>query len=139
MGRLPTIKRILREDVREAPSWIEKILYPINTFFEQVYNTLNRNVGFRDNIRCQIKSFSFRTTSAYDGTVANFTTITFLSTIPGSAEGVILLDIKKNTDNFSAIEGDVYLQWQDINGVIEIPLIRGLAASTTYNVKVLVI
>lgn len=137
MAKLPNIKRIMREEFKEAPTWIERLLSPINTFFESVYEALNRNITFKDNINCQIKELSFATGSAYDGTTAHFTAVTFLSTLKRKAEGLILLQITQDADNYAPIEGDVFVNWIDVNGEIKISLIRGLSASKSYKLRVL--
>lgn len=65
MAKLPTSKKVLREDVKEAPSWIEVILSTMNSFFEDVYFALNKQITFRENISCQIKELEIETSSTY--------------------------------------------------------------------------
>jgi len=65
MAQLPNQKRILKEDLREAPSWIDKLLYPLNSFMESVYFALNRNLNFQENIASQIYEIEFTTASDY--------------------------------------------------------------------------
>lgn len=140
MAKLPILKRIQREDFPEAPDWIEKLTYPINTFFDAVYNALNKNLTFGDNITSEIKEFTFTTLSTYVGTAATFEAIEFVRSIKSAPKGVILLQIYKfGSATYSPIEGDVYLDWNETNGTVTIGLIRGLAASTKYTLRVLVI
>jgi len=139
MARLPLIKRILREDLPDAPNWVERILLPINQFFEGVYNAFDRNITFTDNIAAQVHSFDFTTSSAYDGTAANFETIEFARTLNFKPVGLLLLQIIEDADNHTPIEGSPYIDWLDINSTIEIYLIRGLKASTKYTARVMLI
>lgn len=139
MAKLPVIKRVLREDIPDAPDWIGRLLYPMNLFFENVYNALNRDLTFSENIRSQTKTINFSTSSAYDGTAANFETLEFsLEGVP-SPQGLFILSLVEDADNFTPIEGSPFMNWQAINGVMQISLITGLTASKTYNLNVLVI
>jgi hypothetical protein len=140
MARLPTLKRIQREDFPAAPDWLDQLAYPINTFFESVYNALNRNLTFGDNIAAEIRDFTFTTTAAYDGTAANWDVIEFQRSIKAIPKGVLLLQIRKfGLAAYSPIEGDVYVDWMEENGIVTIGLVRGLAASTKYSLRIAVI
>ena len=55
MAKLPTNKRISREDVPEAPAWIEKLLQPINTYFDAIYNAMQGKTTFEENFQSQMK------------------------------------------------------------------------------------
>ena len=46
MASLPPIRRISKEDLQEAPDWVEKLIYPINLFFDSVYRALNGRLTF---------------------------------------------------------------------------------------------
>jgi len=139
VARLPTIRRLLRENIPEAPDWIDKLLNPLNKFFEETFAALDKNITFEENIRAQLKSITFTTGAAYDGTAANFEMLVFSSTLPTKVQGVIIMQIKADTDNYTPIEGDVCLDWQEINKEVQVGLIRGLSTSTKYILNVLVI
>jgi hypothetical protein len=68
MAFLPPVKRISKEDLPEAPSWVEKLIYPVNLFFDSVYRALNGRLTVPDNISGQIKEISFQVRSDYNGT-----------------------------------------------------------------------
>jgi hypothetical protein len=138
MAALPPIKRIMREDVKEAPKWIEKIIYPVNLFMDAVYSSLNRNLTFTENITSQVKSLSFETKSSYDGTAANWDDLLFIHNLPILAKGCLLLQIQEISDNYNPIENSVFINWIDINRTITINLITGLTASKKYNITFLV-
>ena len=125
--------------MKEAPKWIEKILYPVNTFFEGVSAILNQGITFGDNIAAQIRTIQFVTSSTYDGTAANWDVLSFPRTLKEKSQGLILLQMTQEEDNYTPIEESVYVDWQENNGVIEIGLVVGLAASKTYTMKVMVI
>ncbi len=38
--RLPSQKKILREDLKDAPAWVNGLIGPLNAFMESVYQAL---------------------------------------------------------------------------------------------------
>ena len=142
MAKLPVINRILKEDLKEAPSWIDKLLYPINTFIESVYNALNKNITFTDNIACQIKQISFTTQAAYtDGGSANWTDISFPNTLRNKAQGALFLDIREDNTIFipATSNSSLSLSWIELEGRIIVKYITGLKNSTKYNITLLIL
>lgn len=135
--KLPQVQRILREDIPEAPSWIAKLLSPLNIFIDALYSGLNKNITHDENIDCQFRDLGFTTLSTY--TSYDWDVISFTRTTKNKAKGVILLDIRVDSDYFSPITSATSLSWQEVNGKIQIEYIAGLANSTTYTGKVLVI
>jgi hypothetical protein len=135
--KLPQLQRILREDIPEAPSWIAKLLGPLNSFIDSLYNGLNKNITHDENIDCQLRDLAFTTSSTY--TSGDWSTISFKRSTKQKAKGVILLDIRIDQDYFSPITSATSLSWQEVNGNIQIEYIAGLANSTTYTGKVLII
>ncbi len=75
MAKLPEQRRILKEDLQDAPSWIDKLISPINSFFEDLYFALNKNITFRENIAAQIREIDFETSSDYDPGVPDTTAL----------------------------------------------------------------
>ena len=71
MSNLPEVRRLLIEDFSDVEGdWIERLIYPINQFNEQVYNVLNKGVSVTDNILGTIVTATFTTPTDY---VANQT------------------------------------------------------------------
>lgn len=141
MAKLPTQKRILREDIKEAPSWIEKLLYPINSFMELVYSALNKNITFEDNISSSQKTLTFLTLSTYSSAtpkVEGFDPLTFNHNLKYKPSTVILQQIVVSEDLYEVITDPVTIQWQEINGVIYITYITGLKDFKSYTVRFLV-
>jgi hypothetical protein len=135
MAKLPDLKRILREDVSEAPDWITQLIYPVNSFNQSVYQSLNKQLTFRENIASSIRTVEFTTPSTYP---TDFTTIRISSGIPTTAEGVVMLQLRIKSDNYMNITTSPFINWVDINREINITHISGLAASTTYQLRVLI-
>jgi hypothetical protein len=134
MAGLPKIRRILKEDLREAPSWFSKLLDPINTFMDSVYNAMNKNQTFGENVKGQIKSFQV---TAGAGAVNN--TFFFTTTVSNPA-GVILIRAIQNGSTFVPLtSAPTIASWRHGDGMIYVDSITGLTAGQKYTITILVI
>lgn len=102
---------------------------------ETVYQALNKNVTFNQNIACFIKEISYTTPSTYPTGVAN---IQFVSQLKTKAVG---LEVWQCFDKSTYIPapGPVYVPWVEDNGNIIIYPITGLEASKTYTIRLLIV
>ncbi len=131
--KLPVIKKILREDLKDAPSWIGGIIDPFNSFAETVYQALNKNVTFSENVRAFIKEIVYTTPSAYP----TMDDIEFLNELKVKATGIqVLQAVDRST--YEPAPGPVYVPWVEDNGSIIVKSITGLEASKIYNIRLLV-
>ncbi len=126
--RLPTQKKILREDLKDAPAFVNGIIEPVNSFMESVYQALNKNITLNDNIASFIKELTYVTPSTYPASVDN---VSFLNTLRTRPIGVFLMQIYDKSD-YTPPTGSVFIPWIEDNGTIIIYPIPGLAASKTY-------
>jgi hypothetical protein len=138
MAQLPLIKKILREDLKNAPDWIDQLLYPINTFMEGVYYALDKELSFGDNINAAVRTLNFTTRSDY--TTASPLTDGFVeqklaNPIKGTPKGVIVCKTV-NADTYGIVTGAVTCYWEYLNGEIRVRYITGLANSTKYSINV---
>ncbi len=133
MAKLPTIKKILREDVKDAPAWIDGIIQPFNSLAEFVYQSLNRNLTYRDNISCFIKELTYKTPSTYP----TMDDMQFVNQLKVKATGVQLLQAVE-TATYVPAAGAVYIPWVENNGSIIVSSVPGLAANKTYLLRLLV-
>lgn len=141
MAKLPSIKRVSREDIKQAPGWIELLLTPMNTVFESLYSALNKNLTFSENIASQQKELEFTTASDY---VANgtFVPLTFQLNMkyrPFSLQICQIID--QTTGAYIPIKEPVSCagSWLNLNGVITVSYITGLADSRKYKVVFLLL
>jgi hypothetical protein len=137
MANLPPIKRIVKEDFAEYP-WAEKLLWPINRFFDSIYGALNRDITFRENVRSQLKTVNFTTES----TVSDTFPIRFLpdaeisNTVPPSD----IIVTKIGRVDGTALAGGATLEWGlASDGQISINNITNLVASQDYSMRLLVL
>lgn len=136
MAKIPSGRRISREDIPEAPGWIVRLLSPINTFFDAVYNALNGQLTFVENIKSQIRTVSFTTASDY--TSGNFPAVKFPNLLKTRVSGLLLLQVQLESDNFTPLTSAVSVDWREVNQEVVINYVSGLANSNTYLAKVLV-
>lgn len=136
MAKLPEIKRISREDLPESPDWVNNLLSPVNSFMDTVYRSLNKSLTFQDNIQGAIRDLEFRTSATY--TSGDFTPVAF-SYGSGSVRpaGVLLLQIRAGSGQ--VIKQAVTLQWSENNGTVSIDYVSGLADSSQYFIRVVII
>ena len=138
MAKIPAVKSIRIEDISpEAPQWINNLLSPLNSFMENIYSALIRNITFTDNIACMIKDIEFRTLSTYNS--HGFDAINITNTLKTSAQGLFIMQLYNSSDPYSIITNATTPFWLDDNGIIKIQYITGLANSTQYKGKVLII
>jgi len=131
--KLPSQKKILREDLKDAPDWVSGIIGPVNNFMESVYQALNNNITFSENIASFIKEINYKTPSTYP-TMEN---VEFLSSLRTKAIGVQCLQVFDKSD-YTPAAGPVYVPWVENNGKIIISPITGLQANKTYVVRLLI-
>ncbi len=132
--KLPVIKKILREDIKGAPNWIQGIVDPVNQFMESTYQILNKNVTFNENFFSFIKEITYITPSTYPSGVSD---ISFQNTLKSKASGVIVAQAY-DTSLYVPAPGPVYAPWVENNNSIMISTITGLAASKTYLIRLVV-
>ena len=136
MARLPTTQRIRREDIPDAPGWVDRLIYSINLFFEAVYSALNKQLTLQDNLAVQIRKISFVTSATYSS--GDFDTIAFTRTLATKAFVLLIGQITEVADNYTPITEGVSPSWRDINNEIQITHMSGLKDDTRYNVTVII-
>lgn len=120
---LPSFKRIQREDVADAPSWILRMIVPINNFFQNVYSILTKNVTFEDNIRSE----------SYDLVIngSDSTAEIVLNGVVNQVNGVLLTQITP------APLAGATITWQQVGNELQILNITGLDPAEQYNLRIL--
>lgn len=132
--RLPTQKKILKEDLKSAPEWVDPLILILNTFMENVYQCLNRNVTFTDNLASFIYTLTYKTPSTYPTGVDQ---IEFLNQLKTKASGVIVLQAYDKS-NYVPAAGPVYAPWVENNGSIVLGTLTGLEADKSYFIRLVV-
>lgn len=134
MAALPEYKRLLREDFAEIEEdWIEKLIYPINQFNEQVTSALNQSLTLTDNVQGAFRSAIFTTASNYN--TGTFTPIKLSWGFRTSPNAVLLGRVYLPDSPTTVITAATSVDWNVTSqGLINIRYIAGLANSTKYSV-----
>ena len=141
---LPEFRRILREDLPNAPDWVNSVLTPLNLFFEQVYNVVNRKLTIGDNVNGMVYTGTIRVPSNYvDGVSTNFSPVSFQYTGTYTPTSVLMGKITLVSSTYTPIIKPVYVDWSTSTSsssnatLITVNYITGLEASKQYNITLL--
>lgn len=135
MAAPPKIKRLSREDFKDAPAWIDRLLYWLNVLIEYITLSFDHGITFDENIQSQIKTFSL-----VAGAAATNNTVSFMSTMR-VAPRLLLVGrvVDTSTANYAPLAQAVSVEWRYENGSVFITSITGLTSSKSYDVTVLLI
>src|SRR5258708_996957 len=126
MARLPVIQQLQRSDFSDAPSWISKLLYPLQLFMVNVIGALTNQLTYQDNFSCAINQLTFIAAASSD-----LNTFTFLW--PFTRQPIELtMHITRTDGTYSPIYP--IPSWNLINGSISINGIQGLTSGISYNI-----
>lgn len=131
--RLPTLKKILFEDLKGAPDWVRPMIDVLNSFMETVYQALNRNITFPENVACFIKEITYKTPAGYP----TMDPVYFQNELRTRATGVQVLQVYDKA-SYTPPPGPIYVPWIETNQRIAIYPITGLEAEKTYIVRLLI-
>jgi hypothetical protein len=131
--KLPSLKKILIEDLKGAPDWVRPMIDVLNSFMETVYQALNRNITFEENIGCFIKEITYKTPAAYP----TMDPVYFQNDLRVRATGLQVLQVYDKS-NYTPPVGPIYVPWIEANGRIAVYPITGLVAEKTYIVRLLI-
>ena len=138
MSFLPTIKSIRKEDLgSDAPSWVENLLTPLNSFIESIYTNLNGNISFSDNINCKIFEYTFTTKSTYS--TGGWDNINISVKLNNKINGVLLLAVNNLTDTATLSLTAKSVEWDEQPNSCRIKYVSGLANSTKYKLRLIII
>lgn len=132
--RLPTQKKVLKEDLKGAPGWVDNLIQPVNAFMENVYQCLNKNVTFTDNIASFIYTLTYKTPSTYP---AGVDPVEFLNQLKTKPIGVLVTQAFDKA-TYEPAPGPVYVPWVENNGTIILGTITGLAVNKSYLIRLVV-
>ena len=135
MAKLPTVRRISREDLRDpkAPRWVDQLLRLLNNFMESVYSALDRNITFGDNVRTQEKQITITA-----GATATDNKFEFLLGLAVAPTGLWITNIFETNAPTTPMTVAVFPWWRRESTTIFIDAIAGLTNGTEYTITVMV-
>lgn len=106
---------------------------------EAVFNGLNKNLTFEDNIQGFKKSLEFSTSATYSSGVWSVISFAIPDEFKARVSGVLVLQALPDDMSLITNIGGTYVGWQEDNRSVKILWISGLEDSTTYTFNFLVI
>lgn len=135
--KIPSYRRLFKTDYKEE--WqplVEKLSVSINNAFDTIYNALNKNITFADNITSTIAEFDV--TVDVNGKPTQNTQFK-LDASQTSVQGLIVIDCYGTQDSTLIPDSGVFINFDKNQNFIIINKIKGLAKNTQFHLKVLMI
>ena len=131
MAAPPSIQRLYSDDYKDAPDWFKsRFLNTLNLFVFPVYNALNKNLTFGENLNVEYPVISLTGSATPTNNV-----VSFLNPIQGTPTGVIVVSVViTGTPTPTYPTAAVQIFWTFDGSSIQIGSIVGLANSTTYDI-----
>lgn len=135
MSRVPDFKRIAKEDFKsENRALVEKLALPINSFFEQVRNALNKNIDF-ENLNQQVLTINIRVDANGKPVVLS----KFKTEINGRAQGIQCIKAVNTTNPGTYPTGTPWISYNELSNLITILNVTNLQAGDVYQLTLLII
>jgi hypothetical protein len=134
MARIPPTKRLTIEDYKDQSSWIGRLIFPINDFFQYVSLALNKNLTIADNLAQELHTVQV----TLAGTASDYPILfrTNLKTVVG----LHVINCYEIASSPSVITSAVYVSWQNTGtGQIQVNNITGLTTGKKYSITLVVI
>ena len=130
MAKIPITPQLNRQDFAEAPSWITKLLYPLQLFMTAVLGALTNQLTYQDNFSCVVRKFTL-----VAGATDTLNTYSF--PWPYARQIVELSVFVTNGDGtYTPLYPQV--SWNYINGQVVINGVTGLTPTKSYNFTIVV-
>lgn len=123
MAKLPPIKRIHFNELVEAPPWLQTILVTLNSFMQNVYEALDKDLTLEENFRGGFVDITW-----------NGDPLTFTNPLAVPAKAVLIAQI-----GGSALTGGPVPTWQQVGEDIEISDVTGTTSGESYSIRLLVL
>lgn len=129
--KLPVIQRFQKNQYSDAPDWFTRFIQDLNSFTEIVWNILNKNITFEDNIDAQVYTFN-----QLGGTNPEDNTLSFKTTLKHSPVALIVGQATNLEPYSTPGSTAVGLTWSFAGDTITISSITGLTAGDSYQITV---
>lgn len=137
MSKPPDFRRVIRDDIPNAPGWVDKVIGAYNLFLEQTYSLFNGNLTIGDNVTGKNAYVTFSTPSDY--ATGGFNTISFAWSNKKSIQNIIVGSIVEST-GAQIIDAVTVTGWtQTTTSNVNVTYITGLQPSKKYTVNLLVL
>lgn len=129
MAKISATKKLILEDFPGQKPWIDKLVAPINAFFEQVYFALVSGLTLKQNLKAQVFDYVLPLNINYANTIKFNWTLNEPPTAVFIGFAREILSVPTQIGNHS-------LEWTYADGQIEV-LFNGFINTKTYNVRII--
>lgn len=133
MGRIPDIKRIQKSDFEEKyQALIEKLSFPINSFFEQTRSALDHNIDFT-NLNQEVITLDI----VVDANGVPTTDTKYRSSLKTKVLGHSTINALNISGQAGFPTGQPFITFSQTSNLVSILNVTGLPADTKYRLIVL--
>ncbi len=128
MGKAPDIKRITKEDFpEEYRDLIDKLSFPINSYFEQVRNLFTKGIDF-DNLTRELITLKVQT----GNNSKPLSAVTFKTVLAGRIKGINVISANITSSTLTYLTQAPFISFSQNGNIVTVLNIAGLGANTTY-------
>lgn len=135
--KLGSFRRIYKQDFpQDQQNLAEQLGTTMNDAFDQLFDALNNNISFKDNMQCTIAEF---TVTVDSGGVPKQTTSIKLNSKQTSVEGVFVIGAVGANDPTILPNTGVFVSAVKSGNFLSIQNIKGIAPNTTFKIKIIAV
>lgn len=126
MAKITSPQQLQRSDFPEAPSWISKLLYPLQLFMTTVVGALTNQLTYQDNFACVVNQVTFRAAAS-----SNLNTFSFIWPYPRQPIELVI-----HVTRTDGVYDSIYpvASWNLVSGSISVNGVQGLTSGVLYNI-----
>lgn len=128
MAKISATKKLILEDFAEQRPWIDKLVQPVNAFFEQVYFALVGGLTISDNLKAQKWDYTL-------GLGQDYTQAVKLQWNRNEKPTAVIIGYIREISGAPASIGNHSLEWYFNDGNIEVKF-NGLVNTKKYLVRI---
>jgi hypothetical protein len=133
MGVLANLKRIYYTDYEQQyQKLVEQLSYTINTTFESIIQTLNKNVSLRDNLLASVRDITF----AVDATGTPTSPAAFSIDNSNSLDGTMVIRATSSAKTVVYPTGGIFISYLQNGTKVTITNITGLPANVQFTIRI---
>jgi hypothetical protein len=135
MPQIESSRRIIKEEFKqEDRDTIDRLAFVLNSFMEQVIDTINGKIDFA-NLNQEIKTINV----IVDSNGIPTTTLNVKHDLSTKTNGIVCINAKNLTNSSTYPSGAIFLTTTPSEGITKINNITGLQANNKYSLTLLLI
>lgn len=132
MAKFEGVKRITSEDFESKDqALISKLASPLNNVLEFVARAFNKNIGWSDNLNCDLRVIELNVNASGLPTPE----VTFKSNLKGTCKGIYIEKLENLTNPGTYPTSAPFISFSEDNFQISINHITGLTSGNKYRIS----